>query len=80
MIDIVFESYATLFGLMTWEHLIAFQENYQCWMMRFNTVIYQKFRNCKFSELAELKISETKLKYATFLLTKQVKKWTFFTL
>ena len=33
--------------------------------MRFNIVIYQKFRNYKFSGLAELKISETKLNYAT---------------
>ena len=32
--------------------------------MRFNIVIYQKFRNYKFSGLAELKISETKLNYA----------------
>ena len=35
--------YAPLFGLMTWEHLITFHENYQCWMMRFNIVIYQIF-------------------------------------
>ena len=39
--------------------------------MRFNIVIYQKFREYN---LAELKISENKLKYATFLWTKQMKK------
>ena len=32
-------------------------------MMRFNIVIYQKFRNYKFTGLAELKISETKVCY-----------------
>ena len=49
--------------------------------MRFNIVIYQKFRNYEFSGLAELKISETKLNYATiegnffmFSSTKQMKK------
>ena len=47
--------------------------------MRFNIVIYQKFRDYKFSEVEELKISETKLKYATFLWTKQMKKITFCT-
>ena len=45
--------------------------------MRFNIVIYQKFRNYRFTGLAELKISETKLKYATFLWTKQMKNMNF---
>ena len=57
----MFESYAPSFGLMgTFDYLLRK-------LPMLNDVIYQKLRDYKFSELAELKISETRLKYATFL-------------
>ena len=45
--------------------------------MRFNIVIYQKFRNYKFTGLAELKISETKVKVYYVFMDKTNEKMNF---